>query len=135
MSGGPWKPGAFACEAKPINIAAFREAGGILEVFGAHVSACMLVAAGFVGLVIDGTRSIVNNAMSFTPSRGLQRSSPGRSSACRARRSRLLHAALWDPVFVSLLHLPASVTGFVLGLFSSGSGRRSLEPIGYLAGR
>ena len=35
--------------------------------FLARAVGLLLVAAGFVGLVIDGTRSMANSAVSFTP--------------------------------------------------------------------
>jgi hypothetical protein len=36
---------------------------------------------------------------------------------------------------VNLLQLPASLTGFLLGAILLWLGQRSVEPIGYLAGR
>ena len=39
--------------------------------FLARLVGLVLIATGFVGLVIDGTRSIANNAMSFTPVGGV----------------------------------------------------------------
>ncbi len=96
----------------------------------------ILVAAGFIGLVIDGTRSIVNNAISFTPLNGLIGNLfPGGLSGLEAYMARPSYSWLWDPFMISLLQLPASLSGFLLGVFLLWLGQKSLEPIGYLAGR
>ena len=54
----------------------------------------ILVAAGFVGLVIDGTRSIVNNSLSFvTLEADDQRSRPGGTAALQSASRPGAHAA------------------------------------------
>lgn len=96
----------------------------------------ILVAAGFVGLVIDGTRSIVNNALSFTSVAGIiDVLVPGGTATLQAKVVSRAHAALWDPVITSVIQLPASVTAFLLGAFLIWLGQKAAEPIGYLAGR
>jgi len=96
----------------------------------------LLVAAGFVGLVIDGTRSIVNNAISFMPLSGLAGAFfQGGMTELETHMAQRSLPWLWDPVMVHLLQLPASLTGFLLGALLLWVGQRSLEPIGYLAGR
>src|SRR5690606_16861865 len=96
----------------------------------------VLVAAGFVGLVIDGTRSVVNNEILFTPLSALASSLfPGGMPGLEAGLSQRSVPWLWDPVMVQVLQLPASITGFCLGALLLWAGQRSLEPIGYLAGR
>jgi len=96
----------------------------------------LLVAAGFVGLVIDGTRSIVNNHISFTTIRSLvEMISPGALSNFQAHVAERLSPWVWDGILIPSLQLPASVTGFLVGAFLLWLGQRSMEPIGYLAGR
>jgi hypothetical protein len=104
--------------------------------FLARMFGLLLVAAGFVGLVIDGTRSIVNNVISFTSVDSLiglvvPGGVPGLQSKVVAR----LSPWLWDSLFVHALQLPASVTAFLVGAFLLWIGQKSMEPIGYLAGR
>ena len=95
-----------------------------------------LVAAGFVAVVIDGTRSIANNALSFT--------SLGEVAFAVFKERYLLlqpaiehrvHPLLWDPVVLNLTLAPASLVALVLGVFFLWLGRRPKEPIGYLARR
>jgi LytS/YehU family sensor histidine kinase len=96
----------------------------------------LLVAAGFVGLVIDGTRSIVNSVISFTSLGGVMSTFfPGSVNGLEAGIGRQSYAWLWDPILLNALQLPASVTGFLVGAFLLWMGQKSLEPIGYLAGR
>lgn len=96
----------------------------------------LLVAAGFVGLVIDGTRSIVNNAISFASLAGVINALvPGGVSGLQARVTAQLHPWLWDSLLVHVVQLPASVTAFLVGAFLLWLGQKPLEPIGYLAGR
>ncbi|MGO4572580.1 PetM family of cytochrome b6f complex subunit 7 [Microvirga sp. 2TAF3] len=96
----------------------------------------LLVAAGFVGLVIDGTRSIVNNVISFTPLDGLiNMLVPGGVPNLQMRVAQRFYPWLWDSFFAPFLQLPASVTGFLVGAFLLWLGQKSIEPIGYLAGR
>ncbi|RDI59528.1 PetM family of cytochrome b6f complex subunit 7 [Microvirga subterranea] len=96
----------------------------------------LLVAAGFIGLVIDGTRSIVNNAISFLSLGGLVSTTvPGGLTGLESRIAQPSYAWLWDPLMVHLLQLPASLTAFLVGGFLLWVGQRSVEPIGYAAGR
>ncbi|NIX75957.1 PetM family of cytochrome b6f complex subunit 7 [Microvirga terricola] len=96
----------------------------------------LLVAAGFIGLVIDGTRSIVNDAISFkTLSELVTALFPGGVPGLRASIAHPAIPWLWDPVMVHVLQFPASLTAFVLGGSLLWLGQKPLEPIGYLAGR
>jgi hypothetical protein len=96
----------------------------------------ILVAAGFVGLVIDGTRSIVNNSLSFVTVEGtIDALFPGGMAGLQERVAARVPGALLDPIFNNLIHLPASVTAFFLGAFLLWLGQKPIEPIGYLAGR
>lgn len=104
--------------------------------FLARMLGLLLVAAGFVGLVIDGTRSIVNNMISFTTVDGLiGLAVPGGVPELQTRVATRLSPWLWDSLFIHLLQLPASVTAFLVGAFLLWVGQKSMEPIGYLAGR
>ena len=96
----------------------------------------ILVAAGFVGLVIDGTRSIVNNSISFASVASMINSfAHGGVAGLQDKVTAQVHPLLWDPVLMSLIQLPASVTAFFLGALLLWLGQKPLEPIGYLAGR
>jgi hypothetical protein len=96
----------------------------------------LLVAAGFIGLVIDGTRSIVNNAISFLSLGSLVSTTvPGGVTGLESRIAQPSYAWLWDPFMLHLLQLPASLTAFLLGALLLWLGQRSVEPIGYAAGR
>lgn len=99
--------------------------------FLARVLGFLLVAAGFVGLVVDGTRSIANGAVSFTPLGEVARLFPGIEPFV----TRHLHPVLWDPVFLNLFLLPASLLAVALGALLLWLGRRPAELIGHLAGR
>ncbi len=92
----------------------------------------LLLAAGFVGLVIDGTRSIVNNVLSFASLGGLVNTLvPGGMPALEGRA----YPWLWDPIVTHLIQMPASLTGFILGALLLWFGQKPMEPIGYMAGR
>jgi hypothetical protein len=96
----------------------------------------LLIAAGFVGLVIEGTRSIANGAVSFTPLGEVAfRLFPGSFPLIEPAVTRHVHPLLWDPVLLQFFLVPASVLGFVLGAFLLWLGRKREEPVGYLAGR
>jgi hypothetical protein len=104
--------------------------------FVARFVGLILIASGFVGLVIDGTRSIANSALSFTPLGEVAfRLFPASFPLIEPAVTRHLHPLLWDPVLLNLFLVPASVLGFVLGALLLWLGRKPEEPIGYLAGR
>ena len=96
----------------------------------------LLVAAGFIGLVIDGTRSIVNHAISFAPLGGVVNFLvPGGISGLQARVAVPSYPWLWDPIVTNLLQVPASLAGFLLGALLLWLGQKPLEPIGYMPSR
>jgi len=104
--------------------------------FLARMFGLLLVAAGFVGLVIDGTRSIVNNVISFTTVDSLIGFLvPGGVPELQTRVAARLSPWFWDTFLIHLLQFPVSVTAFLIGAFLLWAGQRSMEPIGYLAGR
>jgi hypothetical protein len=100
--------------------------------FLVRVLGLLLLAAGFVGLVIDATRSIVNETVSFTPLGEFVATVLPRIYPTLQTSVTRLHPTLWDPVLVNLV--PASVLGVVLGALLLWLGQKPAEPIGYLSG-
>ena len=104
--------------------------------FLARILGLLLIAAGFVGLVIDGTRSIVNNAVSFAPIGKVAGTLfPGGMTGLEGSIAQRGYPWLWDPIATSLLQMPASLSGFLLGALLMWLGQKPLEPIGYLVER
>ncbi|MGQ3283156.1 PetM family of cytochrome b6f complex subunit 7 [Bosea sp. (in: a-proteobacteria)] len=76
----------------------------------------LLVAAGFVSLVIDGARSIANSGLNYTPlDLALSTLAGLRGEALKPLVERSLHPWLWDPVLVHLLQVPAALLAFLFG--------------------
>lgn len=76
----------------------------------------LLVAAGFVSLVIDGARSIANSAVQYTPlNLALTTLLGARMDALQPLVERNTHPFLWDPVLLNLLMAPAALIAFLLG--------------------
>ena len=99
--------------------------------FLARTLGLLLIAAGFVGLVIDGTRSIASGVM-FTPlGEVAYRMFGERYLLLQPAIERHVHPALWDPVVLNLTLLPASVVGFLLGVLLLWLGQKRPEPIGF----
>ncbi len=96
----------------------------------------LLIAAGFVALVLDGTRSIANSALQFTPlgevAATLMRD---RYSQLQPLIERNLHPQLWDPVLVSLLRAPASIAALLIGFFLLRLGAPARRKIGIVTRR
>jgi hypothetical protein len=104
--------------------------------FLARTVGLLLIAAGFIGLVIDGTRSIVNNTLSFAPvGKMISAVSPGGVASLEGGIAQRGYPWLWDPIATSILQAPASIAAFLIGALLLWMGQKSLEPIGYLAGR
>ncbi len=103
--------------------------------FLARFFGLLLVAAGFVGIVIDGTRSIANGELVLTPLGELAfRLFPTTFPLIEPGVTRHLHPFLWDPVLLNLFLVPASLLGLGLGLLLLWLGRHPPEPIGYPIG-
>ncbi len=76
----------------------------------------LLVAAGFIILVIDGARSIANALLRFTTAGDVL-------AALLHERYRLLgpmierdiHPLLWDPVLLSVMQAPAALVALLVG--------------------
>jgi hypothetical protein len=96
----------------------------------------LLLAVGFVGLVVDGTRSIANGEVTFAPlGQVLFQLFPDSFPMLEPAITRHLHPFLWDPIVLNILLLPASVVGFGLGLLLLWLGQKPQEPVGYLTER
>jgi hypothetical protein len=95
----------------------------------------LLIAAGFVGFVVDATRSIANGAVAFTPfgeiAYGLFRD---RYLLLQPGIERNLHPSVWQYVVLPVTLAPAGLVAFLVGLLLLWLGRRPQEPIGHLAG-
>jgi hypothetical protein len=91
----------------------------------------MLMAGGFVTLVVDGTRSIASSGVVFMPVReGLDRVWPATVPAIRASLSQL-HPLVWDPLAVVVLGIPLCVVFAVLGALLIVAARERQPRIGY----
>jgi hypothetical protein len=78
-------------------------------------SGLLLLAAGFVALIVDGTRSLAGGGlMPMTLGDGLRDLVPGAYRAAENGASQVA-AFLWDPVATTLLLIPASVALCALG--------------------
>jgi hypothetical protein len=97
----------------------------------------LLLAAGFVALVIDGTRSIANNALSFTPLGEVAYAVfKDRYLLLQPAIERHIHPLLWDPIVLNITLAPASLVAGVLGFILLWLGQKPKEePIGYVARR
>ena len=103
--------------------------------FLARLLGLLLVGAGFVGLVIDGTRSLANGVLSFTPLGELAYELfPTRFPLIEPAVTRHVHPMLWDPVLLNFFLLPASVFGLLVGFVLLWLGQKPPEPIGFAAG-
>jgi len=104
--------------------------------FLARTIGLLLLAAGFVGLVIDGTRSMANARVAFTPLGEIAFALfPAFFPQIEPAVTRHVHPWLWDPLLLNLFLMPASVLGFLMGAALLWVGQKPEEPIGYLAGR
>lgn len=76
----------------------------------------LLVAGGFVSLVIDGARSIANSSLRYTPvDLAVTTLSGARSEALRPLVERHLPAWVWDQVLVNLLMAPVALVALLFG--------------------
>jgi hypothetical protein len=104
--------------------------------FLARMLGLLLIAAGFVGLVIDGTRSIANGALTFTALGEVGYRVLGeRYLLLQPAIERHIHPFLWDPIVLNLTLAPAALFALVLGAILLWLGRKPVEPIGYMARR
>jgi hypothetical protein len=104
--------------------------------FLARVLGFILIAAGFVGIVIDGTRSIANGTVMFTPlGEAAFRVFGERYLLLQPAIERHVHPVLWDPIVLNLTLLPGSVVAFLLGVALLWLGQKRPESIGFAPGR
>jgi hypothetical protein len=76
----------------------------------------LLVAAGFVALVIDGARSIANASWHFTAlGEVLSAVLRERYLLLQPAIERQLHPLLWDPIMLNVTLAPAALVGLLLG--------------------
>lgn len=92
----------------------------------------LAVATGFVTLIIDGTRSLADSRLIFTPlSSAVEAFAGPRLAAFGAALQRDVHPLLWDPVVLTLLKLPLAAVGIGLGFLFLRVGQPRPEPIGF----
>ncbi len=92
----------------------------------------LIVAGGFVALVIDGARTIANGALAFTPlGETAFKAFPASFPILQPAVERHVHPLLWDPVLLNLFLAPTFAVAFVVGFALLWLGRRKPEPIGF----
>lgn len=92
----------------------------------------LLVAAGFVSLVVDGARAIADDRLAFTHlGPVLARMMPSYYQRIEPLAVEKVSPYLWDPVLVNLLEAPAFAAAVVLGALLLWLGRPPAEPIGF----
>ena len=90
-----------------------------------RVIGVVLVAAGFVALVVDGARSIASNEIVMTElGRALFMLDPGALNGAQAAVQRYVAPWLWDPAAIWVLAQPTFAVLGVLGLLFLLLGRR-----------
>jgi hypothetical protein len=98
-----------------------------------RVLAFLLLAAGFVGAIMDGARSLANATLDYAHVGSTALRLFGeRFSLLQPAIERNIHPFLWDPVIITLLLLPTSAVLLVTGLMFYRLGRRSGAAIGYI---
>ena len=91
----------------------------------------LILAAGFVSLVVDGTRSIASGALVLTSTEASwAMASPDTLARARELIGRLGVPALVDPGLATALALPTCLTLAVLGILLMLVGRRSRPQVG-----
>lgn len=92
----------------------------------------LLLAVGFVTLIVDGTRAIADNSLAFTnlgPLLG--RLLPSFLPQLEPLVVENAGAYLWDPVLLAVLDAPAFVVMAAIGSLFLWIGKRPPEPIGF----
>ncbi len=96
----------------------------------------MTVAAGFVGLMIDGARSMAGSVLVFTSTADLAvRLFADRYALLRPWVEQNIHPLAWEPVLAGILRLPASVLGLALGFLLLWFGQPDRREVGYVTRR
>ncbi|CAM5772369.1 PetM family of cytochrome b6f complex subunit 7 [Bosea minatitlanensis] len=96
----------------------------------------LLVAAGFIVLVIDGARAIANALLRFTTLGDLLAAiAHDRYLSLGPAVERNLHPLLWDPVLLSALQAPACLVALAFGFALLWLGRAPEPRIGIVTRR
>jgi len=91
-----------------------------------------ILAAAFVGLVVDGTKSIAGNAIFFTKlGKTWSDLSPGTLLLLQPAVERHVAQWLWNPVIQTVLEQPTWLVLGILGSFLILVGRKKKPLIGY----
>jgi hypothetical protein len=96
-----------------------------------RAAALLLLASGFVALVLDGTRSIAADTLVWLDAGTLVQSLAAPRLAQLQPAAERLSPLLWDPVLVTALKGPIFLHLSVLGAFLLLLTRRSAPKIGY----
>lgn len=104
--------------------------------FVLRLAGFLVMAVGFIALVIDGTRSIAGQRLIATTGAETWRAihADSLSQVEKALAARQLDW-LWDPVILTALVVPTAVTGLVLGALLMLAGRRREPQIGVIGRR
>jgi hypothetical protein len=96
-----------------------------------RVFGLILLAAGFVALVVDGTRSIAGGSFTVTSlAEALLWAFPNKIEAMKPQIQHW-NPYLWDPIMINLLSLPLwSITGFI-GFLAIAIAQKKPAKIGY----
>jgi hypothetical protein len=99
---------------------------------GFRFAGFLAMAAAFVSLVIDGTRSIAGNTLTLTT---LEQTAvaffPTKFPLLEPAIQRNIHPFLWDPVLITLFRMPTWLVIGLLGLFLLAVTRKPAPKIGY----
>jgi len=93
----------------------------------------LLLAAAFASLVVDGTQTIAEGALTFTP---LDQTLAGlfpRQFPFLKPALMKLHPALWDPAALFVLQAPIWTALGLLGFILLAATRKRREPIGLIS--
>lgn len=96
-----------------------------------RAAALLLLAAGFVALVLDGARSIAANGLALLDAGTLANALAPQKLAELKPVAEGLAPALWDPVLVTALKAPAFLYLALLGALLFWATRPSAPKIGY----
>lgn len=104
--------------------------------FVLRLAGFLMIAVGFVALVIDGTRSIAGQKLILTTGAETWRAIHADSLAQVEKALAARHMDwLWDPVLLWALAVPTAVTGLLLGSLLMLAGRRREPGIGVIGRR
>lgn len=96
-----------------------------------RAAAFLLLAAGFVALILDGARSIAANEPAFLDAGALAAMIAPQKFALLQPAAERLSPAIWDPVLVSALKGPAFLYLALIGLILLWLTRPPAPKIGY----